>query len=371
MGVLTAFARSQNTSLFDIFSDFPYSSIVSANSPAKDGAMPRYVTMADVAREAGVSLMTVSRVINDKGEVSTLTRQHVQEVIERLGYRPSNIARGLVTQRTGTLGLVVPDSANPFFSEVARGAENVAYAHGYNVFLCNTEESTEQELNVLKSLDEKRVDGLLLCSSRLDRKALHQALLQHPVTVLVNRWLEGDGVGAVLADDRLGGLIATRHLLQRGHRKIGFLAGPPNSHSGRFRAEGYHAAFEEAGVTCDVAWTEHCAPMVDGGQVAARRLLTAHPELTALFCFNDLVAVGALQACEELGLAVPDDVAIIGTDDIPLAALVRPALTTCRVSRYELGKQAMQLLLKRIEGCLEECQIVILKPELVIRESAP
>ncbi len=333
--------------------------------------MPRYVTMADVAREAGVSLMTVSRVVNDKGEVSVLTRQRVQEVIERLGYRPSNIARGLVTRRTGTLGLVVPDSANPFFSEVARGAEHAAYAQGYNVFLCNTEESAQQELNVLKSLEEKRVDGLLLCSSRLDKDALHQALAQHPVTVLVNRWLEGTGVGAVLADDRLGGLLATRHLLQRGHRKIGFLAGPLNSHSGRLRAEGYHAAFTEVGAACDPGWTEHCTPMVDGGQTAARTLLTAHPELTALFCFNDLVAVGALQACEELELVVPDDVAIVGTDDIPLAALVTPALTTCRVSRYELGKQAMQLLLKRIEGCLEECQTLVLKPELVIRESAP
>ena len=130
--------------------------------------MPNRVTMADVAREAGVSAMTVSRVVNEKGEVGPATRQRVLEVVERLGYRPSAIARGLATQRTGSLGLVMPDVANPFFSDVARGAEHVAYAEGYNIFLCNTDEDPQRELSVLQSLEEKQVDGVVLCSSRLD-----------------------------------------------------------------------------------------------------------------------------------------------------------------------------------------------------------
>ena len=337
--------------------------------------MPNRVTMADVAREASVSLMTVSRVVNDKGDVSPATRQRVQAVIERLGYRPSGIARGLVTRRTHTLGLVMLDVANPFFSDVARGAEHVAYAEGYNVFLCNTDEDPERELAVLQSLEEKRVDGVVLCSSRLNDRELRAAMARHPAIVLVNRCLEptnGENkVGVVMLDDEAGGRMATQHLLDSGHRAVGFLAGPPASRSGRQRAKGYHAAMAAAGLPNNPVWVRHCSPVVEGGQEAARELLTSHPELTALFCYNDLVAVGALQACADLGRAVPDDLAVVGFDDIPLAALVTPPLTTCHVSRYELGDQAMRLLLDQIRGCPEGCKEVVLRPELVVRASAP
>jgi LacI family transcriptional regulator len=337
--------------------------------------MTRRVTMSDVAREAGVSLMTVSRVVNNKGEVSSATRQHVQAVIERLGYRPSGIARGLATQRTHTLGLVMLDVANPFFSDVARGAEHVAYAEGYNVFLCNTDEDPQRELDVLQSLEEKRVDGVVLCSSRLDDHELRTAVVRHPAVVLVNRRLEPvdgeNGVGVVMLDDEAGGRMATQHLLDSGHRAIGFLAGPPASRSGRQRAKGYRGAMAAAGRPDDPAWGRHCSPTVEGGREAARELLTAHPELSALFCYNDLVAVGALQACADLGRTVPHDIAVVGFDDIPLAALVTPPLTTCHVSRYELGDRAMRLLLDQIRGCPEGYRKIVLQPELIVRASAP
>jgi len=334
--------------------------------------MPNRVTMADVAREAGVSAMTVSRVVNEKGEVGPATRQRVLEIVERLGYRPSAIARGLATQRTGSLGLVMPDVANPFFSDVARGAAHVAYAEGYNIFLCNTDEDPQRELSVLQSLEEKQVDGVVLCSSRLDDGELEAALAHHPAGVLVNRRLEMDGVvGSVLIDDEAGGRMATQHLVQAGHRAVGFLAGPPASHSGQQRAKGYRAALTAAALPHNLDWMRHCSPVVQGGREIARRLLTAYPELTALFCYNDLVAVGALQACADLGRQVPDDIAIVGFDDIPLAALVIPPLTTCRVPRYELGAQAMRLLLDQIGGCPGECEEVVLQPELIVRASAP
>jgi LacI family transcriptional regulator len=337
--------------------------------------MTRRITMSDVAREAGVSLMTVSRVVNHKGDVSAATRQRVLDIIERLGYRPSGIARGLATQRTGTLGLVVPDISNPFFSEVARGAEHEAYAAGYNVFLCNTEEEPQRELAVLQSLEEKRVDGVILCSSRLDRDVLRAALSHHPAAVLANRRLQPtdreNEVGAVTLADLDGGCTATQHLLDSGHRAVGFLAGPAASRSGRQRAAGYRAALTAAGLSQDPTWMLHCPPMVEGGREATCQLLSAHPELTALFCYNDLVAVGALKACAELGRHVPDDLAIVGFDDIPLAALVTPPLTTCRVPRYELGVQAMRLLLDHIKVCPGECTDIILETELVVRASAP
>ncbi|HNT78470.1 MAG TPA: LacI family DNA-binding transcriptional regulator [Anaerolineae bacterium] len=337
--------------------------------------MTRRVTMADVARQAGVSLMTVSRVLNNKDDVSAETRQHVQATIKQLGYRPSDIARGLVTRRTGVIGVVVPDVSNPYFSEVVRGAEHVAYAKNYSVLLGNTEEDVERELTVLQSLEEKCVDGVMLCSSRLAEDELEEAISRHPAAVLVNRRLEfadeRGGVGVVTLDDVAGGQMAIQHLLDRGHRAIGFLAGPPASHSGQGRLEGYHLALAAAGVAPPARWIKRCPPTVDGGRASARDLLSESPELTALFCFNDLVAIGALQTCGELGLPVPDRIAIIGFDDVPLAALVTPALTTCRTSRYELGAQAMQLLLDRIDGCEDECREIVLPTELIVRSSAP
>ncbi len=333
--------------------------------------MTSHITMSDVAREAGVSLMTVSRVVNGKGEVSPATRQRVAQVIERLGYRPSGIARGLVTRRTGTLGLVVPDIANPFFSEVARGAEHVAHAQGYNVFLCNTEEDMRRESAVLGSLQEKRVDGIVLCSSRLDDSELQAAVAQYTPLVLVNRQIENGSAGTVLVDDEAGGQIATQHLLQTGRRTVGLIAGPPTSHSGRLRVRGYRAALAAAGLGFDPALVLPCSPVVEGGQEAARALLKACPSLTGLFCYNDLVAVGALQTCVELGWRVPDDLAIVGFDDIPLAALVTPPLTTCHVPRYELGARAVRLLLSQIDGRPTDCQDIVVQPELVVRASAP
>jgi len=329
------------------------------------------VTISDVAREAGVSLMTVSRVINGKAEISPSTRQHVLDVIERLGYRPSGIARGLATQRTGTIGLVVPDIANPFFSDVARGAEDRARAAGYHVFVCNADESPQRELSVLESLEEKRVDGLVLCSSRLQDDALRAALEHHPAAVLVNRRLAEGQVGTVMLADDTGAQSAVEHLLQSGHTAVGFLAGPLNSYSSRQRVIGYGTAFEAAGISHNRDWVRPCSYEVKGGRETARALLADHPELTALFCYNDLVAVGALQACAELGRQVPGDLAIVGFDDIPMAAVVTPALTTCRVPRYELGDQALKLLLDRINGCAEDCEEIVLYPTLVVRASAP
>jgi LacI family transcriptional regulator len=335
--------------------------------------MARNVTVADIAREAGVSMMTVSRVINQADGVSAATRQRVQQIVDRLNYSPSAIARSLATRHTGTIGLVVPDVSNPFFADVARGAEHLAYAEGYHVFLCNTEEDPQRELAVIHSLEENRVDGLVLFS-RLAPGVLSNVLKHLPAAVLLNRRPTPQTglppVGLVRLNDTGGGQMVTQHLLNRGHRVIGFLAGPAASYSGRARAKGYQQALADI-VSFRPEWKCHCAPTVEGGLAAARELILAQPKLTAIFCFNDLVAVGALQACTELGRRVPQDIAIAGYDDIPLAALVTPPLTTCRAPRYELGAQAVRLLLNRIEGCTEACEEVVFQPQLVIRASAP
>lgn len=336
--------------------------------------MDNRVTMSDVARQAGVSLMTVSRVVNNKGDVSSETRQRVLEIIASLDYRPSAIARSLATRETCTIGLVVPDVTNPFFADITRGVEHLAYSRGYQVFLCNSEEDPQRELAVIQSLEEKRVDGLILCSSRLDEEKLGDVLANLPAVVLINRRLHKgaeDVFDSVILDDERGGWLATHHLIQSGHQRIGFLAGPLASFSGAGRRDGYLAALQEADLSSEEDWISNCQPSVEGGYQTTRDMLTRHPQLTGLFCFNDLVAVGALHACDELGRRIPADLAIVGHDDIPLAALVSPALTTCRVPRYELGATAVNALFERFQDGSDGCQQGVLEAELIIRESAP
>lgn len=335
--------------------------------------MSNRVTMSDVARQAGVSLMTVSRVINKKGDVSSETRQRVLEVISSLGYRPSAIARSLATKETSTIGLVVPDVSNAFFAEVTQGVEHLAYSRGYHVFLCNTEEDPQREVAVIQSLEEKRVDGLILCSSRLEEQKLMSVIANLPAVVLINRRLQTaqDSLDTVNLDDEQCGRLAAGHLVKSGHKRIGMVSGPLTSYSGAGRRRGFLRALREAGIDPVDDWIKPCQPSVEGGYEATRYLLNTHPQLTALFCFNDLVAVGALQACDELKRRVPEDLAIVGHDDIPVAALVSPALTTCRVPRYELGARAVNALLERLRDCPGNCSQIVLQPELVIRESAP
>jgi LacI family transcriptional regulator len=331
--------------------------------------------MADVAREAGVSLMTVSRVVNNKGNVSTETKQHVQDVIELLDFRPSGIARGLATDQTQTIGLVVPDVENPFFSAVTRGVENAAYTEGYNVFLCNTEENPNRELTVLQSLEDNRVDGFILCSTRLTEKQLEEVLPRQSAAVLINRKLptkpSWSQVGTVRIDDTKSGRVAVRHLLNFGHRAIGFLSGSQNSSSGHGRLRGYQTELEKAGIDPKSDYTLPCQPTVSGGYLAAIQLINRHPEITAVYCYNDLVAVGVLQACNETGRRVPIDLAVVGNDDIPLAAIVTPPLTTCRVPCYELGTQVVCALLNILNQPDGFSQDIVLQSEFIVRASAP
>lgn len=328
------------------------------------------VTIADVAREAGVSTMTVSRVINAKGEISEATRQRVQRAIDRLGYRPSAVARSLTTNRSRTLGLVIPDITNPFFPEIVRGAEDAAWREGYAVMLCNTVEDEAREAQTLERLEDNRVAGVILCSARLPDLALRRLIRRHPAVVTVNRIVPGVSASTVEVDDAYGAMRAVHHLLSRGREVIGLLAGPAASVSGHKRLAGYSAALETSGRQVDADLIVRCAPDEAGGYGAARALLERRPAVGALVGYNDLVAIGALRACAELGLEVPGEVAVIGCDDIRMASLVTPALTTLRVSQRDIGERAVALLLEQLQSQAAP-RVVTLKPELVVRDSAP
>jgi LacI family transcriptional regulator len=336
--------------------------------------VPHRVTIADVARLAGVSTMTVSRVINAKSDVGTATRARVEEAIATLEYRPSAMARGLSTRRSKTIGVLVPDITNPFFPAIVRGAEDVAWREGYAVSLSNVVEDVERERAALRHFEGHRVDGLVVCSARLPDDDLAALLRRHPASVLINRGVpDVDRTGIVASslevDDARGAQLAVRHLVAGGRRRIGLLAGPARSASSHKRRAGYRAALAEAGLADGADRIEDGEPTEAAGRDACFALLARHPDLDAVVCYNDLMAVGTLQAAASLRRRVPVDLAVVGCDDIRLASLVTPALTTLRTDTYALGHRAAELLFALMRG--EPSGAVVVPPELVIRESAP
>jgi len=335
-----------------------------------DRGARKTITIEDVAQEAGVSRQTVSRAINGKGEISEATRQRVLEVADRLGYRPSRIARSLATRSSRTIGLVMPDIANPFFPEIARGAGEAAYGLGYQLFLSNTAEDPEREWSILRSLEEQWVAGLIVCSSRLSDEQLIEVGRRQAPLLLFNRVVEGADAASLLVDDAGGARAMMAHLLVAGHQEIGLLLGPTRSWSGMRRHEAYRAMLEMADITAREDHVVHGAPDVAGGRQAMEQLLEQAPGITAIFAYNDLMALGAMQACQAAGRRVPDDCAIAGCDDIPLAALATPALTTVKVDKTATGRRAMEMLHGMISGAEEHSGAETMPARLIVRESA-
>lgn len=328
------------------------------------------VTMADVARAAGVSKQTVSRVVNAKLETSQETIRRVQEAIAQLGYKPNGIARSLATQQTLSLGLVVPNLSNPYFSEIAQGAEMAAWDKGYSMFLCNVLKDSAHEETALNAFEEKGVDGVILAKSRLSDKKLFPLLKGHRAAVLIHRTAPSDVAGTIRIDDALGAELAVKHLLSSGRQRTALLAGGLVSELSRGRRKGFAAALEAAGHPVRPEYIVPCSTILEGATQDARTLLSKHPEIDGLVCFNVVIAIAAVKACTMLGIRVPEDVAIVAYDDILLAEFVTPSLTTLRVDRFEIGANAVRMLLDRMNGHNKHMEIVM-KPELVVRASAP
>lgn len=328
------------------------------------------ITIADVAQAAGVSTQTVSRVINKKEEVSSNTRNHVQAVIERLGYRPNIIARGLSTKRTHTIGLVVPDITNPFFPEIARGAEDFAWEHDYSIFLYNTGEDLRRERAVLQILEDKQVDGVIICSARQPDEQLLPLLERHQAVVVVNRTVPIHIAGIVRIDNAAGTALAIKHLLDRQRKAIAFLAGPSSSLSGKERLQSYRKTLTAAGWPVEGKYIVNCGANFHDALDVSLNFLTGNPEVDGLICYNDVVAAAAIHACVQLGKRVPQHIAVVGNDETLPAIVVTPALTTVRVPMYQIGVHATRMLIRRMRGDDKNVEIV-LKPELVVRGSAP
>jgi LacI family transcriptional regulator len=311
-------------------------------------------SIKDVSRAAGVSISTVSHVLNRTRFVSDDARERVERAIAQLNYRHNGLARSLRTRQSYALGLIIPDVSNPYYPQLARGVQDAAAAAGYWVFLCNSDRSPQNELRLLDALEQRRVDGVILDAGGPDEGLLTALRRAAVPVVLVGSRIDDAALDVVTVAPN-GGYAAVRHLLERGHRRIGLIAGPPvpggdvTSGPRLAKAGGYLQALAEAGITPEAALMVQGDYTREGGQAAMRRLLALPSAPSAIFAGNDLMAIGALHAARAAGQRVPEDVAIVGYDDIPEAAVTSPALTTISVPKYEMGRAAGELLLERIK----------------------
>lgn len=327
-------------------------------------------TMKDIARLAGVSTSTVSHVINKSRFVSDEIAERVNNAAQQLNYAPSALARSLKMNRTKTIGMLVTTSTNPFFGEVVKGVERSCYHQGYNLILCNTEGDNQRMKASINTLLQKRVDGLLLMCSTLEGERLDVFDRYPDIPIVVMDW------GPILfASDKIqdnslqGGYVAAKHLIESGHKEIGCITGPLIRHQAQMRYEGYKRALAEAGIAINPDWIVESDFECEGGYQAFEKLYQRGKLPSALFVSNDMMAMGVIQAASQRGLRVPDDLSLIGYDDVHIAKFMTPALTTIHQPKYRLGKAAVDTLLYRLENPDTTAQVVQLEPTLVVRSS--
>ena len=326
-------------------------------------------TIREVAESAGVSYATVSHVINNTRWVSQETRERVLAAMDALNYRPNALARSLRQGKTNTIGLVLPDSANPFFAEISRSIEDEAFKKGYSVFLCNTELDTERELFYVDVLSKKQVDGIVFVAAGDQADSLDFLVRRNMPVVMIDRNLPNVDVDAVLTDNQLGGFLATRHLLELGHTRIACIAGPSSITPSAERIIGYRRALEEAGLPFDESLVMRGDYHARSGMEITHSLLQMTPRPTAIFSLNDLMAIGALRAAAEAGCSVPKDLAVVGYDDLEIAHFTNPPLTTIAQPKKEIGAQAVTLLVDRMSRKSTPPNRIVLAPELIVRRS--
>lgn len=330
-------------------------------------AQPR-ITIVDIAREARVSAKTVSRVIRGDDYVSKETLERVQEVIDRLGYRPNRAARSLASNRSGVIGVVIPNINNPFFSEVVRGIEDTAIQQDYNVLLFSTDAHLERERAAYRYLEENGVDGIIIDLPLIPAEELETFLRRQKVAILIDQPLVAGAAGVVRIDLYNAIAKAVDHLVTAGCRHLGYLSAIGHHYTFTERMRGIRDATARLGLPVPPGRLSQCDATLEDSFRAARALLIQNPEMDGLICFNDVIGIGALEACDDLGIKVPDQVAIIGFDDISLAGLTRIGLTTLRVPKLQIGIQAMQMLLNCVHG-VEGPLDVVMNTELIQRRT--
>ncbi|HHG3367717.1 substrate-binding domain-containing protein [Vibrio parahaemolyticus] len=328
-------------------------------------------TMKDIAKLAGVSTSTVSHVINKTRFVSEEISERVNNAAKELNYyAPSALARSLKVNRTKTIGMLVTTSTNPFFGEVVKGVERSCYHKGYSLILCNTEGDNERMRQSINTLLQKRVDGLILMCSSLEGERIDVFERYPDIPVVVMDWGPMLFTSDKVQDNSLrGGYLAAKYLIDCGHTEIGCITGPLIKHQAQMRYEGYKRAMNEAGLEFNANWIIESDFECEGGYQAFKKMAERGTLPSSIFVSNDMMAMGVINAANELGIKVPDDLSIIGYDDIHIAKFMSPSLTTIHQPKYRLGQAAVETLVRRLDDKSNEAQVVQLEPTLVIRNS--
>jgi LacI family transcriptional regulator len=327
-------------------------------------------TMRDVAEEANVSITTVSHVINGTRFVSEELSNRVQKAMKKLNYRPNILARGLRVGKTNTIGLIVPDNSNPFFAEIARVVEDVGFDSGYSVILCNSDGDLDKELSYIDVLLAKQVDGVIFIASSSQTEHLSLLIRNDLPMVVADRESPNLDVDCVLVDNFRGGYEATRYLLELGHRRIGCIAGPSDLTPSAERVGGYRQALSEFGVPVDEELIVRGDFHFEGGKKAMHKLISLPNRPSAVFVCNDVMAIGAMGIARSAGLKIPDELSIVGFDNIIHSSVTWPPLTTVAQPIEDLAQMSTELLLQTISGSRgAEKKRIVLETELVIRDS--
>lgn len=335
------------------------------------------ITIKEIARLAEVSTATVSMILNKKDQnISPSTRERVLSIAEENNYIPNNAARSLVTRHTRTIGLIMPDIVNPFFPEIARGAEDRASQSRYSIIYCNTDDNLKREDACIDILTEKMVDGIIFTHSA-DREGSEGFRRCRVPIILIDRDYDIPNViGKVLVDNTKASHMGVNYLLDMGYTKIAYIAGPMHTRTARDRLEGYKKALTDRQIDYKAEYVKIGEYKSQWGWEAAKAFLSEKISFDAIFCGNDLIAIGAIKALKEEGLKVPEDIGIMGFDDIYMSSIMEPALTTIKQPNYEMGYRAAELLINAIEskkpeaiGRIGKTDTVILDTELTIRQS--
>ncbi|HWM18363.1 MAG TPA: LacI family DNA-binding transcriptional regulator [Ilumatobacteraceae bacterium] len=317
-------------------------------TPAPIPARPsgRAPTLHDIAARAGVSVRTASRVVNDRAGPAAATRARVLEVIADLGYRPNLMARGLVTRQSFTLGLVATYLIDPFFAELARGIQVAGERYGYLVYLTSSEGDADKQQQVIQSLVDRGCDGLIVFPVRGTQQQLRELADRAVPVVTIDYLIDHPRIGSVESATERGSHIAVEHLRSRGRHQLGMISSPSSETVDEPREHGFREAIAANGATDPrdhVVWADET---MEGGAHGVRRLLDRFADLDGVLAYNDIMAIGAMRALEDLGHHVPNDIAVIGVDDVAVSALVRPALTTIRLDREQMGARAVDMLMR-------------------------
>jgi LacI family transcriptional regulator len=329
----------------------------------------RTITIRDVAKAAKLSPAAVSRYLNRTMVLPTASASRIEKAIRKLDYQPNGLARNLSRGTSRMIGLVIPEISNPFFASLASAVEDVAFGAGHGVLLCNTHNDPERELSYLRLLRTRQIDGIVYLTSQADNPELITTLARDERVVLVDEDVAGVSAPRVFCENRAGGYIATRHLLEHGHVRVAFIGGPKKLLSSRERYAGFESALTESRITRRSRLVRFGPYTADFGREAANELLTGKSPPTAIFAASDYVAVGVLNAAQSLGLSIPNDLSLVGFDDMPFASLLSPPLTTIRQPIRELGEAGANFLFQLINGQMEEPPELRLPVQLILRSS--